>query len=60
MSLDFYSDGTAKGVDGQEYTSCPKCGDDLLELQGTEPCAGWGWNIACLNCGWESEAGGTA
>ena len=52
MSLDFYSDGTVKGVDGQEYTSCPKCGDELLELQGKNPVE-WGWNIACLNCGWE-------
>ena len=51
MSLDFYSDGAVKGVDGQEYTTCPKCGGDLLELQGKNP-AGWGWNIACLNCGW--------
>lgn len=54
MSLDFYSDGAVKGVDGQEYTSCPKCGDDLLELQGTNPVR-WGWNIACLNCGWEMK-----
>ena len=52
MSLDFYSDGTVKGVDGHEYTSCPECGDELLELQGKNP-VGWGWNIACLNCGWE-------
>ena len=52
MSLDFYSDGAVKGVDGQEYTTCPKCGDDILELQGKNP-VGWGWNIACLNCGWE-------
>ena len=54
MSLSFYSDGPVKGVDGQEYTACPVCGDEFLELQGKSP-MGWGWNIACLNCGWEEK-----
>ena len=54
MSLNFYSDGAVKEVDGQEYLSCPNCGDDLLELQGKNP-VGWGWNIACMNCGWEMK-----
>ena len=52
MSLDFYSNGPVKGVDGQGYTICPACGDDALELRGKSP-VGWGWSIACLNCGWE-------
>lgn len=54
MSLNFYSDGAVKGVDGQDYLSCPNCGDDLLELQGKDP-VGWGWNLACMNCGWEMK-----
>ena len=52
MSLGFRRSGTAKGNDGSEYESCPKCGDDMLELQGNNP-AGWGWSIVCTNCGWE-------
>ena len=51
MSLGFYSDGPVKGVDGQVYTTCPKCGEDALQLEGDSP-AEWGWNIACLNCEW--------
>ena len=54
MSLGFYSDGPVKGVDGQVYTTCPECGEDALELEGDSP-AEWGWNIACLNCGWEMK-----
>ena len=52
MSLNFYSDEPTKGVDGSEYRECPQCGEDALELQGKNP-VGWGWHIACLNCGWE-------
>ena len=52
MSLEFYSDGPVKGVDGRGYISCPECGEDALELQG-KSLIGWGWNIACLNCSWE-------
>ena len=51
MSLDFHADGPVKGVDGQVYTTCPKCGEDALQLKGDSP-AEWGWNIACLNCEW--------
>ena len=51
MSLDFHPDGPVKGVDGQEYTTCPNCGDDALELQGNS-IVEWGWNIVCLNCEW--------
>ena len=54
MSLDFHPDGPVKGVDGQEYTECPQCGDEFLELQGDNPVE-WGWKIACLNCGWEMK-----
>ena len=32
MSLGFHADGPVKGVDGREYTTCPECGDDALEL----------------------------
>ena len=51
MSLDFHADGLVKGVDGRVYATCPKCGEDALELEGDSP-AEWGWNIACLNCEW--------
>ena len=54
MSLDFRSKEPVKGVDGKEYRTCPECGDDLLELQGESP-VGWGWTIACGNCGWEMK-----
>ena len=54
MSLDFYPDGPVKGVDGQEYSNCPQCGEDALELQGNS-IVEWGWNIVCLNCGWEMK-----
>ena len=37
MSPEFYADGPTKGVDGQEYKICPKCGDDSLELEGVSP-----------------------
>ena len=52
MSLSLYSNGPVKAVDGNEYRECPQCGEDALELRGTSP-VGWGWHIACLNCGWE-------
>ena len=51
MSLDFKSDEPVKGVDGQVYGNCPKCGEDTLELEG-KSLAEWGWNIRCLNCEW--------
>ena len=54
MSLGFHSDGPVKGVDGREYTTCPECGDDPLELEGSS-IVEWGWKIACLNCGWEMK-----
>ena len=54
MSLDWRSNEPVKGVDGKEYQNCPQCGDDLLQLQGDDP-VGWGWNIACGNCGWEMK-----
>ena len=52
MSLDLRSKDSIKGVDGNEYQVCPKCGDDMLELHGDDP-VGWGWTIACTNCEWE-------
>ena len=54
MSPDFYQDGPVKGVDGQEYATCPKCGEDALEVRG-EGVAEWGWTIGCLNCEWEMK-----
>ena len=54
MSPGFYSDGPVKGVDGQEYATCPECGEDALELRG-DGIGKWGWNIACLNCEWEMK-----
>ncbi len=51
-SLGFFSDKPVKGVDGQEYTECPQCGDESLELRGNRPTE-WGWKIVCLNCEWE-------
>ena len=54
MSLDFHPDGPVRAVDGQEYTECPQCGDEFLELRGNNPVE-WGWKIACLNCGWEMK-----
>ena len=47
----FASNEPVKGVDGHVYRSCPDCGDDILELHGTD-LHGWGWDIACTNCGW--------
>ena len=52
MSLGFTSNNPVKGVDGKAYQTCPDCGDDMLELRGDDP-VGWGWTIACLECGWE-------
>ena len=52
MSLDSHSDGPVMGVDGQEYATCPECGYDALQLEGSSVVE-WGWMIACLNCGWE-------
>ena len=54
MSLDFKSNGPVKGIDGNEYQICPKCGDDMLELQGSDP-VGWGWNVVCTSCGWQTK-----
>ena len=54
MSLDLHADGPVKGVNGQVYTTCPECGEDALQLEGDSP-AEWGWNIACLNCGWKMK-----
>ena len=41
-----------KGIDGQEYTTCPNCGSDMLEVQG-EQLDQWGWKIVCMECEWE-------
>ena len=54
MSPSFYGDGPVKGVDGREYSTCPACGEDSLELQGYG-IAKWGWNIVCLNCEWATK-----
>ena len=36
MSPDSYTDGPVKGVDGQGYAACLKCGEDALEVGGKE------------------------
>ena len=51
-SIDWPGEAPVKGIDGQEYRTCPKCGDDLLELQG-EKLHEWGWRIVCTECNWE-------
>ena len=51
-SIEWSGETPAKGIDGQEYGTCPDCGSDLLELQGEE-LNKWGWNIVCLDCEWE-------
>ena len=51
MSPDLHPDGPVKAVDGREYTTCPECGGDVLQLEGSS-IAEWGWKIVCLNCGW--------
>jgi len=52
MSLDFQSNELVKGIDGNAYQLCPECGDDMLQLHGTDP-VGWGWDIVCTSCGWQ-------
>ena len=52
MSLGFGSTEPVKGTDGNVYQICPDCGDDMLQLEGTDP-VGWGWDVACTNCGWQ-------
>ena len=53
-NLGFGSNEPVKGIDGNVYQVCPKCGDDMLELRGTDP-VGWGWNIVCIGCGWQMK-----
>ena len=40
-----------KGIDGNEYTTCPNCDGDTLELRG-EQLNRWGWHIVCTDCEW--------
>ncbi len=54
MSLNFQSNEPVKGTDGNVYQICPECGDDMLELEGTDP-VGWGWHIVCISCGWQMK-----
>ena len=51
-SINWPGEAPVKGIDGQEYTTCPDCGSDLLELQG-EKLHEWGWRITCPECKWE-------
>lgn len=53
-SLNFGSNEPVKGIDGSVYLICPACRHDMLELHGTNP-HGWGWDIACTNCGWRMK-----
>ena len=52
MSIDWTGGIPVKGIDGQEYRTCPNCGSEWIELQGEEIYK-WGWKIACWDCGWE-------
>ena len=51
-SVNWPGEALVKGIDGQEYTTCPNCGSDMLEVQG-EKLDQWGWKIACMECEWE-------
>ena len=51
-SITWPSEIPIKGIDGQEYKTCPNCAGDMLELQG-EKLEPWGWQISCMDCGWE-------
>ena len=51
-SIGWPSEIPVKGIDGQEYRTCPNCHSDMLEIKG-EGLGGWGWKIACLDCDWE-------
>ena len=52
QSIDWSREIPVNGIDGQEYKTCPNCNDDMLEITG-ERLNQWGWNISCLECGWE-------
>ena len=54
MSPSFYADGPVKGVDGQQYATCPQCGEDALEIQG-EGASKWGLTIVCPDCAWKMK-----
>ena len=51
-SINWPDETPVKGVDGEEYTTCPSCNSDTLEAIG-EKLNQWGWKISCLECGWE-------
>ena len=51
-SINWPGDSSVKGIDGQEYQTCPNRGSDLLELQGEE-LDQWGWKVVCIDCDWE-------
>ena len=53
-SIDWSGEIPVKGIDGQEYRTCPNCGSDILELQGAK-LHQWGWRIACPDCEWEMK-----
>ena len=54
MGPSFYADGPVKGVDGQQYATCPQCGEDALEIQG-EGASKWGLTIVCSDCAWKMK-----
>ena len=51
-SINWPGEIPVKGIDGQEYKICPSCNKDMLEVTG-EKLGDWGWEISCLECGWE-------
>lgn len=51
-SMGWPDDIPVKGIDGQEYKTCPNCSSDFLEVTG-EKLGHWGWKITCMECDWE-------
>ena len=51
ISPGFLQAAPPKGSDGREYTICPECGGEGLELRGRN-ISEWGWQIVCPDCGW--------
>ena len=51
-SIGWPGEAPVKGIDGQEYTTCPNCDSKWLELRGKE-LDQWGWKVVCMDCHWE-------
>ena len=51
-SIDWPDEIPIKGIDGQEYKTCPDCNSEYLEIEG-EKMGQWGWTITCTECHWK-------